>query len=153
FGCVLYEMLTGRRAFGGDTASDIVAAILEREPDWTATPVAASSSLQALLARCLCKDPKRRLRDIGDARLDLDRDDAPPVSSDTRAAPRSKRVVWWAVDVALIVAIAAVAAMMTRRWSREPDIQFETAIPSDFHPNFPQIALSPDGRQLVVAPT
>src|SRR5439155_20428256 len=72
FGCVLYEMLTGRRAFGGDTTSDTIAAILDREPDWSALPPATPASLRRLLYRCLEKDPKRRLRDAADARLELD---------------------------------------------------------------------------------
>src|SRR5258708_1796065 len=72
FGCVLYEMLTRCRAFPGDTASDTMAAILEREPDWTKLPVAAPAQVRRLLLRCLQKDPSCRLRDIGDARLELD---------------------------------------------------------------------------------
>jgi dipeptidyl aminopeptidase/acylaminoacyl peptidase len=70
FGCVLYEMLTGRRAFGGETTSDTIAAILEREPEWTRLPRATPVSVSNLLHRCLEKDPKRRLRDIGDVSLD-----------------------------------------------------------------------------------
>src|SRR5512145_2207176 len=70
FGCVLYEMLAGRRAFAGETASDTIAAILERDPDWSALPNATPAALDRLLRRCLEKDSKLRLRDIGDARLD-----------------------------------------------------------------------------------
>src|SRR5438128_13322 len=69
FGCVLYEMLTGRRVFGGSTVTEILAAVLEREPDWAALPAAIPDSLQSLLWRCLRKDAARRLRDIGDARI------------------------------------------------------------------------------------
>ena len=72
FGCVLYEMLTGRPAFRGETASDTIAAILEREPDWSALPAQTPASIRRLLHRCLEKDPKRRLRDIGDARLEIE---------------------------------------------------------------------------------
>src|SRR6266852_5952284 len=72
FGCVLYEMLTGCRAFPGDTASDTIAAILEREPRWDGLPDVTPAAVRHLLRRCLEKDPKRRLRDIGDARLELD---------------------------------------------------------------------------------
>src|SRR5206468_5650052 len=72
FGCVLYEMLTGHRAFPGDTATDAVAAILEREPDFSTLPSATPPHVQRLLRRCLEKDPKRRLRDIADARAELD---------------------------------------------------------------------------------
>ena len=72
FGCVLYEMLTARPAFRGETASDTIAAILEREPDWSALPAQTPASIRRLLQRCLEKDPKRRLRDIGDARLEIE---------------------------------------------------------------------------------
>ena len=72
FGCVLYQMLTGRVAFAGDTVSDSIAKILEREPDWSALPVTTPPSVRRLLFRCLTKDPKKRLRDIGDVRIELD---------------------------------------------------------------------------------
>src|SRR3989442_262343 len=67
FGCVLYEALSGRRAFKGDSVADTLAAILEREPDWTALPASTPRAVQRLLQRCLGQDPKRRLRDIGEA--------------------------------------------------------------------------------------
>jgi len=69
FGCVLYEMLTGRPAFTGDTASDIIAAILGGTPDWDRLPADTPTHIRELLARCLETDPRRRLRDIGDAYL------------------------------------------------------------------------------------
>ena len=72
FGCILYEMLTGRRAFSGDTTADTVAALLEREPDWQVLPPSISAPVRELLHRCLHKDASRRLRDIGDIRLELD---------------------------------------------------------------------------------
>ena len=72
FGCVLYEMLTGRAAFAGETLTDTLAAILEREPDWSALPGTTPASVRRLLQRCLEKDAKRRLDDIGDARVELD---------------------------------------------------------------------------------
>jgi serine/threonine-protein kinase len=72
FGCVLYEMLTRCRAFPGDTASDAIAAILEREPPWDRLPDATPTAVRHLLRRCLEKDPKCRLRDIGDARIELE---------------------------------------------------------------------------------
>ena len=76
FGCVLYEMLTGRAVFSGATVSDTIAAILDREPDWAALPAATPEGLGTLLRRCLEKDRKRRLRDIGDAHNLLDAADA-----------------------------------------------------------------------------
>ena len=71
FGCVLYEMLTGRAPFPGNTISDILVSVLEREPDWRALPEKTSPSVRQLLHRCLEKDPKARLRDIGEARIEL----------------------------------------------------------------------------------
>jgi eukaryotic-like serine/threonine-protein kinase len=72
FGCVLYEMLTGRAAFALETLTDTLAAIIEREPDWTLLPATTPDGARRVLLRCLEKDPKRRLRDIADARLELD---------------------------------------------------------------------------------
>src|SRR5262245_57859937 len=72
FGVVLFEMLTGKMLFSGDTITDIIAAVVTRDPDWTLLPAGTPIALQRLLARCLEKDPKRRLRDIGDARVMLD---------------------------------------------------------------------------------
>jgi Tol biopolymer transport system component/aminoglycoside phosphotransferase (APT) family kinase protein len=72
FGCVLYEMLTGRRAFEGETLADVLVAILNRDPDWTMLPIETAPSLRRLLRRCLEKEPRRRLRDVADARLDLE---------------------------------------------------------------------------------
>ena len=94
FGCVLYEMLTGRAAFARQTVSDTIAAILEREPDWRALPAGIPPTIDHLLRRSLEKNPKRRLRDVGDARTDLE---LPPPSSspdDTRARDRSPYVLW-----------------------------------------------------------
>jgi len=72
FGCVLYELLTGARAFPGETASDTLVSVLDREPDWSALPTATPETVRWLLKRCLQKDQDRRLRDIGDARLELE---------------------------------------------------------------------------------
>jgi Tol biopolymer transport system component len=72
FGCVLYEMLTRRPAFRGETEPDTIVDILEREPDWSALPEQTSPTIRRLLQRCLEKDAKRRLRDIGDARLEIE---------------------------------------------------------------------------------
>ena len=72
FGCVWYEMLTGRRAFDGDDVSDTLAAVLRTEPDWARLPDGLSQTLLAFLKRCLEKDPRRRVRDIGDVRLALE---------------------------------------------------------------------------------
>jgi Tol biopolymer transport system component len=72
FGCVLYEMLAGRRVFAADNIGDTITAVLQREPDWSSLPERTPPSIRRLLRRCLEKDPRRRLRDIGDARLEID---------------------------------------------------------------------------------
>ena len=71
FGCVLHEMLGGRQTFGGDTITDVLAAVVRQDPDWTTLPADTPSSVRRLLQRCLQKDPARRLRDISDARFEL----------------------------------------------------------------------------------
>jgi serine/threonine protein kinase len=72
FGCVLYEMLAGKRAFEGETVTDTLAAVLMKEPDWSALPAGTPEKIREILRKCLRRDAKLRLRDIGDARLDLD---------------------------------------------------------------------------------
>ncbi len=72
FGCVLYEMLAGRKAFEGETISDVLAAVIKTEPDWTAVPAGTPAAMGRLLRRCLQKDPKQRLQAIGDARITIE---------------------------------------------------------------------------------
>ena len=89
FGCVFFEMLSGRRAFDGDTVTDTLASVLEHEPDWTALPHETPEVMRKLLRRCLQKDPRRRLHDIADASIQSDDDSsrqrARRVSGDTVA--------------------------------------------------------------------
>jgi len=116
FGCVLYEMLTGRRAFEGDTVSDTMAAVLTREPDWGALPAGVSPRLRALLERCVRKDARERLRDIGDARLEIaelvrgDHGAAAP-SAVSVAAPlaRPRARSRWTGAIAAVAVLAALA--------------------------------------------
>ena len=81
FGCVLFEMLSGRPAFAGDTATEVVANVLTRQPQWDALPVGLPEPIQRVIRRCLKKDPKQRLRDIGDARAEIEE------ASSNHAAP------------------------------------------------------------------
>ncbi len=80
FGCVIYECLTGHQIFQGEMVSDILAAVLLKEPEWSALPADTPPRVRELLERCLAKDPKNRLRDIGDARQNLERTGKPGVS-------------------------------------------------------------------------
>src|SRR6516165_8174313 len=93
FGCVLFEMLTGRVAFGGKTSSDFIAAILERDPDWSALPTPTPAAVRRLLRRCLEKDLKVRLPDIAVARLEID-EPSDDLSSRTGSIPRSRLAMW-----------------------------------------------------------
>src|SRR5439155_3929104 len=72
FGCVLFEMLSGHRAFAGETPSDVITAVLSAEPDWDALPPTTPPRIRELVSRCLQKDTGRRLRDIGEARIEID---------------------------------------------------------------------------------
>jgi Tol biopolymer transport system component/serine/threonine protein kinase len=155
FGCVVYEMLTGRKAFDRPTASDTMAAILEREPDWRRLPAATPAAVRRLLQRCLEKDVNRRLRDIGDACLELD--DA--IARLGRRRPggrlseigRGRRAVIAAGIGA--VSTAVLAALLWRTWSAEPGTG------NLLNPSFSQItsqsgfewfpSLSPDGKWVV----
>ena len=110
FGCVLYEMLSGRRAFDGDTISDTLVSILEHEPDWTALPAATPASVRTLLARCLRKDPRKRLHDIADALIELD-EGIPPIAA--RAFTQS----WRGRLIAGVLAVA-LAGLVTWVWQR-----------------------------------
>ena len=103
FGAVLYEMLTGRRAFEGETVSDSLAYVITKEPDWAALPASVPSGLRRLLARCLTKDPRMRLRDIGEARVAIDElgripsDEESPAAITPRSLPAWRRAVPWVV--------------------------------------------------------
>ncbi len=115
FGCVLYECLTARQAFHGETVSDIIAAILKGDANLGALPPSTPARLRELIARCLCKDPRERLRDIGEARVALG--SIPPDDERKLAVPpppaRRGVPLWAAVSAALVLAaIAAGAAFL-----------------------------------------
>src|SRR5204862_3600142 len=113
FGCVVFEMLTGQRAFEGELISDVLASVLKTEPNWQALPVLTPAALQRLLRRCLEKDPKRRLQAIGEARVQVDDllngvADAASGPVFVRAPPRWRRTLPWAVAGALATGLALV---------------------------------------------
>ncbi len=107
FGCVLYEMLTGRAAFSGETVSDTIAAILDREPDWKALPNDTPATIRLLLRRCLEKDRNQRLHDIADARIEIEDAGRQARNGGILAAPEPVRSWRWVLGItALTCALA-----------------------------------------------
>ena len=152
FGCVLYEMLTGRVTFAGDTVSDSIAKILEREPDWSALPAATPASIRRLLLRCLAKDPKQRLRDIGDVRIEIDAiDEVLPGATATQCrslVPRS-RTTWlpWVALAALAVAVGTWEARRPATTTEENPLANATfSRVTNWEGTEEHAEISPDGR-------
>jgi Tol biopolymer transport system component/predicted Ser/Thr protein kinase len=142
FGVVWYEMLAGRKPFSGATATEVLAAVIEREPDWGRVP----AKIRPLLQRCLTKDPKRRLRDIGDAMPLVDL--APEAQP---AAPPAQRRKWLgpAVAALLLVTLAPVAILHFReRPAETPMVRFTIPPPENTRYGWFPVP-SPDGRRLV----
>jgi eukaryotic-like serine/threonine-protein kinase len=115
FGCVLFEMLTGHAAFGRGTLSDTIAAIIDRAPDWSQLPAGTPERTRRLLARCLEKDPTRRLRDIGEARVDIDETLRPSGGTEGRPAARIGGRWRWAVGVAFAAGVIGLALVNADR--------------------------------------
>jgi len=114
FGCVLYELMTGKRAFRGETTQDTIAAVLEHDPDWQALPPLTPARTCDLLRRCLEKDPQRRLRDIGDVRIEIEEASAVPAMGEPTGATkniyvRRREALLWGVVLLLLAAVASIA--------------------------------------------
>jgi Tol biopolymer transport system component len=150
FGCVLYEMLTGRMAFEGETITDTLAAIMTRELDLGALPAGTPPAVRRLLGRCLERDPKQRLRDIGEARIALEPSatalEPEPSLRPAPAAP-SRKAIW------IVLGLAAIAAAAAAPWLRgAPDAapvrRFALGTPGDGAPF--TAAIAPDGSAIAV---
>jgi serine/threonine-protein kinase len=155
FGCVLYEMLTGRVAFAGDTVSDSIAKILEREPDWSALEPSIPAPVRRLLFRSLTKDPKRRLRDIGDARLEIGAiDEVLPGDIGQPPAPTNRaRWLSWAAVLALAGGLLGTTGWIFRPLPAPTPTRFTYTLPPGQMLNGSRgahiVAVSPDGSQMV----
>ncbi|MGH9862509.1 MAG: protein kinase domain-containing protein [Candidatus Acidiferrales bacterium] len=159
FGCVLFEMLTGKQLFGGDTITDTLAAVVRAEPDWTTLPVSTPPKVQQLLRRCLQKDPRQRLRDIGEARIAVEEvlagkaeaPEAAPVVVAARGWP--ERLPWLVAGVlAVLLAVSLGGLWRTTRTVLAPPTRLAVPItPPDalFPGDQGLLAISPDGRRLV----
>jgi eukaryotic-like serine/threonine-protein kinase len=150
FGCVLYEMLTGRGVYARNTVTDTLAAIVEREPEWSALPATTPASARRLMQRCLEKDAKRRLRDIGDVRLEVDDASQNPPVSPAASRYRTERLVWASVVVLLGVALLGLRSWSSPSPSLPPEVRFDIVTPGIADPFLlPSVALSADGRQIL----
>jgi hypothetical protein len=155
FGCVLYEMLTGRRPFDGEDVTDTIAAVMRGEPHWNALPTQTPAAIRRLLRRCLAKDRSRRLADIADARLELEDGGHAPTVGETNEprADRSRRLAlavggWIAAFVlAVFVATLYLGRARTELATWRMDIVTPSATDSS------SLALSSNGRKLAFVAT
>jgi serine/threonine protein kinase/Tol biopolymer transport system component len=161
FGCVLYELLTGRQAFPGESVTDIIASVLAREPEWTAMPATLDPRLSRLLRRCLAKSRRERLQAIGDVRCEIEfilAEPAPSVAAPV-VVPSPPARPWWkhALAFASVAVIAGVLAGMAVWMFRPappppPTIRFTSSISTDaaLFTNFNRqvIGVSRDGSQV-----
>jgi len=154
FGCVLYEMLTGRQAFHGETATETLAAVIRAEPDWSALPRSTPANVTKLLRRCLEKDAKKRLRDIGDARFELEEPASDSPSAAARARPGQERFLlyWSGTAVLFLVMVGALASVYLRHTPLEPQLAKLQLLPPE-KTAFDDIAISPDGRRVAFTAT
>jgi eukaryotic-like serine/threonine-protein kinase len=157
FGCIVFEMLTGRAAFPGETISDTLAAVLAQEPDWAALPADTPAAVRSLLRRCLRKDSVDRLHDIADARIEIQDAIADPAAiaatgSKARGARGTRAIPW--VVAAASVAMALFATLWGVRRTGSPNSSV-TRLDLDLPPGVelvtvypPAMVLSPDGTRV-----
>jgi serine/threonine protein kinase/Tol biopolymer transport system component len=154
FGCVLFEMLAGRRPFKGDTVSEALAAVLKDEPSWDELPSGLSPIVQRLLRRCLAKEPRQRLPDIGVARLDLDealQSPAGNVSTSARAPHRRRHsAAAWVIAAVLLLATVGLAVGWARSrasmlGTTASEMRVDISTPPLY---FNRFVLSPDGTKI-----
>ena len=149
FGVMFYEMLTGRRMFGGDSISDTLAAVLKTDPDWSALPPDTPPAIRRLLRRCLERDRKQRLSHIGDARLEIDEALAGAPEAQIPSARRGIPI-WVAALLGLTTLACLAGTLVFLRETAQPAVPVRFQIPPPENTSFggTAMALSPDGRQL-----
>ncbi len=157
FGCVLYEMLCGRPAFDGQTATDTLAATLSRAPDWTALPAETPAAIRRLVERCLQKDPAQRFRDLGDARFLIE--DASAAATERGAelaAGKRRNGVALVLAGVLLVALLGLGAFVAYWWATRPApapiVRMSIASPGAVTPQL-SATISPDGRDVAFVST
>ena len=153
FGVILFEMLTGRQVFAGDTISDVLASVLKNDLDWTTLPTDLPPPIMTLLQRCLQPDRKIRLRDIGEARIAIDDYLAHPTPPATTAIVAQPKGRWWWSTAALGITavgllIAVVALALRPRTAETTSTRTAIAPPTGVSvniANYPSVAIAPDG--------
>ena len=160
FGCVLWEMLTGKRLFSGETVSDTLAAVLRAEIDWESLPAGTPPAIRRLLERCLDRDPKRRLRDVGEARIAMEEGPASLIATRAQVAaePTSRRTGRGRIVAAALAGVAVgaglaagVAAMRHGGSARDSVVRLNVTLPRGqaiVVQDLPNFALSRDGAQM-----
>ena len=154
FGCVLYEMLTATRPFGGETLTDIMAAVIHNEPDWSRLPGSTPQPVRLLLRRCLRKDPRQRLQAIGDARVVIEEILSGAVPGDAVPARRGWSKWWLTAGAAGVLAGATIAGVVAWRITSaagppRPVTRFVITLPPGQQlADASALALSSDGSQL-----
>ncbi|MDP2321981.1 MAG: protein kinase [Acidobacteriota bacterium] len=152
FGCVLYEMLTGRRAFDGETLTDVLGAVVRAEPDWTRLPAGTPPAVKRVLTRCLRKDSARRLRHIGDAAIELTELEPAAVAAVPSATARPARIASWIAAAVVVTGLAGAAWMAGRATTPAPadDLPIRASLalpPNTTFSGAPSV--SPDGHRIV----
>jgi Tol biopolymer transport system component len=160
FGCVLYEMLTARGAFAGETVTDVLSAVIGTEPDWNALPPSTTPAIRRVLLRCLQKDPSRRFHHMADVRIEIEEAIAGPSSGQADpVAPRaigSQRMWWAGWAAAALLAVAAIAPLFTSgtesaNLTNTSVARLEISLPDGVELTWGAanvLAISPDGRRL-----
>jgi len=152
FGCILYEMLSGEQAFPGQTVPDVIAKILEREPDLDKLPAGITPNVRRLLRRCLSKDRRTRLHHIADARLELDEPDSPAPSIRPQERPSPPRMLLWAPWLVVLALAVALGVALTRQVPASARVtRFSIEAPPGT--SMREFRLSPDGRALAFVAT
>ena len=156
FGCVLYEMLTGKPPFSGETLTDVVAAIVKNEPDWDALPIAIPVLVRSVLRRCLQKDPVRRLQHAGDARIEIEEAIAepaarPPIVSATRRRVWTGSMLPWVVAALASIGLVSQLGVGRSGSAASPVVRMDLNMPAGVEvatTASPNMAVSPDGTRI-----
>jgi Tol biopolymer transport system component len=160
YGCVLFEMVSGQSTFTGQSVTEILAKVIEREPDWTALPDSTPASIRRLLRRCLEKDARRRLADIADARLELDEATATSRGDSADAATSGiahrGRLSWSVALATFALTVVAIAGWVRASWLQQPPHAPATYVAATLSVATPNLvtlvdrfAVAPDGSAIV----